>query len=247
MGSFSLGFSYFRNDLNDSNNSTFNESILYSNILSNQSIKPENILYYLKKEELEKSNRSHGFSNIPNTKTSFDFFFFKTYSIGYVSGESYSKVSQISEGSIFGNGGYSLLLRSMIQEKFPSIPFQTEIKNRRLNYYLLSLGKIFQIKETIIQLRLIAGIARIQTSSANPGVNAPTFGCSFGFTWKVRDKIKDEVLNRSEYLVLEFFTLKYFIPGDYQNQFTQRLESKNYLNVMEFEMNLGYKVAIYQE
>lgn len=247
MGSFSLGLSFFRNDLNDSTNSTFNQSILYSNILSYQTIKPENILYHTKKEDLEKSNQSQGFSNIPNDKTSFDFFFFKTYSIGYISGSSHSKVSQISEGSIFGNGGYSLILRTMLQEKFPTIPFQTETKNRRFNYYLFSAGKIFQFKETIFQLRLISGIARIQTSSGTPGVNAPTFGFSLGLTWKVRDQIKDEVLNRSEYLVLEFFTLKYFIPGDFQNQFTQRLDSNKYLSIIEFEVNFGYKVAIYQE
>ncbi len=140
---FSLGKSLVQNDLNDSRNQTYYDSMHYLIASDSRFIKDiHKDKFYENKELNEQEN-----SSIKQSKTTlsygFDFFNYENYSLGL--GLNTQSVSiQRSFPFFFGpNGGSDLLIFYYKPELFNGYPLQKITFNRNISNYYLSFGKIF--------------------------------------------------------------------------------------------------------
>ena len=239
--SIGLGKGLIQNDLNDSKNTAYNKSLLY---LSTEDSKINRIYtdqFYQNNQNLQKENSSIR-ESIP-FNYSFDKFIFRNFSIGLHYNTNTVNI-QNYDSSNLGSGGYSLLLFKTYFGSYYTAPLRTYNLRRVIRNYSLVFGHTFEYGKFLFYPRIMFGVGDMNYRGKTLDYNHTqvySAGANISFSYQVGDYVNDEKIKVKNYIGLDCTVYRYFVPGDYLNKFTNRLESSGFLYINEFNISISFR------
>ena len=238
--SIGLGRGLIQNDLNDSRNTAYNNSLLY---LSTEDSRIDRIYtdqFFQNNQKLQKENSS--IKQSPALHYSLEKFIFRNFSIGlqYNSNSVYIENYDLSQG---GSGGYSLLLFKTYLGHFSTAPLRTYNTKRNISNYSLVLGHTFEYGKVLLYPRVMFGAGDMHYGKTLDFNHTQIYsaGANISFSYQVADYVNDEKIKVKNYIGLDFSVYRYFIPGDYMNKFVDRLESRGFLYINEVNVSISFR------
>lgn len=239
--SIGLGKGLIQNDLNDSKNTAYNNSLLY---LSTEDSKINRIYtdqFFQNNQNLQKENSS--------IRESFAFhyslekFIFRNFSIGFQANLNSVNI-QNYDPSHLGSGGYSLLLFKTYFGNNFTAPLRTYNLRRSINNYSLVFGHTFEYGKFLFYPRVMYGGGDMNYRGKTLDFNHTQIysaGANISFSYQIADYENDEKIKVKNYIGLDFTAYRYFIPGDYMNKFIDRLESRGFLYINEVNVSISFR------
>jgi hypothetical protein len=243
--SLSLGKSLVQNDLNDSRNTAYQESIYY--LMGNDSRFIKDIYsdkLYENSEKIQKENSSIKYSRT-NFNYGFDIFINRKYTFG-LGRNTQNILIQNNTGENYPGGGYDLLLFYLTHEKGRYLggtyPLASINRIRNLTNYYFSFGRIFRFTEDFFHAKFLLGSGNMSFGRLGYNkIQLYSVGAKLSYSYLI--KSKEEVSNKSySYAFVELSVYRYFVPGDYLSKYAQRLETNGFLNINEVNLSFGIKI-----
>lgn len=243
--SIGLGRGLIQNDLNDSKNTAYNNSLLYLSAADSKTSRIYNDQFYQNNQNLQKENSS--------IRESFAFhyslekFIFRNFSVGLNYNTHTANINNYNPSGL-GSGGYSLLLKTLFGD-YVTYPLSTYNLRRRIRNYSLVFGHTFEYGKVLFYPKIMFGSGdMLYAGKTSEFIHTQIYsaGANISFSYKVADYVNEESIKVKHYIGLDFSVYRYFIPGDYMNKYTNRLESRGFLHINEVNVSISFRRMIFE-